>query len=160
MAPGWWKRLTTPSPVVSPTGTYTDVGLPPRDGGYRNFEWDVTVRTDPSPDGYFWSHQFGFVGGDQGYCGLQTHNAELGGKIAISSIWSSLAADGPEWSGPFGGEGTGYSARIRYDWRPDVTYRLRVQVGDGVGFWAAGVTDTSTGATSSIGQIVVPPAWA
>jgi hypothetical protein len=99
-----WLRASTSGPsdpgTVSPTGTYTDVSFPPRNGGYRDFTWDVTVRTDPSPDGYFWSHQFGFGGGEQGYCGLQTHNDELGGKIAIFSIWAAYGSRGPQYAGP------------------------------------------------------------
>jgi hypothetical protein len=139
------------------------VAFPPVDGGYRDVRWDVTVRTDPSPDGYFWSHQFGLVGGDQGYCGLQTYNAELGGKIAIFSIWSALGARGTEYAGPFGGEGTGFTARIRYEWQVDVTYRLRVSANGtdtNGGWWQAQVTDTSSGETRIIGDIAVPLPWA
>jgi hypothetical protein len=149
--------------VVSPTGTYTDVTFPAIEGGYHDLQWDVTVRTDPSPDGYFWSHQFGLVGGDQGYCGLQTYNAELRGKIAIFSIWSALGARGSDYAGPFGGEGTGFTARIRYDWRVDATYRLRVSAigaDPAGGWWRADVTDTSTGETTTIGDIAVPLTWA
>jgi hypothetical protein len=160
------KRRRSPAThptVVSPTGTYTDVTFPPRDGGYPDFAWDVTVRTDPSPDGYFWSHQFGFVGGDQGYCGLQTYNQELGGKIAIFSIWSAQRSRGGEYAGPFGGEGTGFTARIRYDWSVDVTYRLTVGAveSDGAGhWWRAEVADSSNGQTAVIGDISVPISWA
>ena len=95
----FWKRLSTRHPAVTPTGTYTDVQFPPTAGGYESFEWSVTPRTDPSPDGFFWSHQFGFDRGDQGYCGLQTHNAELGGKIAIFSVWSAMVTGSPARSG-------------------------------------------------------------
>jgi hypothetical protein len=163
MAPGWWKRLTQPAPVISPTGTYTDVAFPATNNGYDDFAWELTLRTDPSPDGYFWSHQFGFVGGDQGYCGLQTYNHDLGGKIAIFSIWSALGSDGPSWAGPFGGEGTGFTARIPYEWRTDTTYRLRVSRADRTEiatWWRAEVTDPFSGRTSEIGVVAVPPAWA
>src|SRR3954447_5615382 len=163
---GFFHRIfggtTERAPVVSPTGTYTDVAFPGISDGYPSLAWDVTLRTDPSPDGYFWSHQFGLVGGEQGYCGLQTHNAELGGPIAIFSIWAALDAVGPGWAGPFGGEGTGWSARIPYRWRTDVAYGLAVERAPsdpGGTWWHASVLDPTTGESSSIGAILVPPHW-
>jgi hypothetical protein len=147
---------------VSPTGTYTDVRFSPRAGGYHQLAWTVTIRTDPSPDGYFWAHQFGFGGGEQGYCGLQTHNAELGGKIAIFSVWSALGADGPEHAGRFGGEGTGFTARIRYEWQVDVPYRLTVErtASDDAGaWWRAQVADPTTEVVATVGSILVPAQW-
>ncbi len=150
--------MSTPPAVVSPTGTYTDVTFPDVDGGYDELAWSVTVRTDPSPDGYFWSHQFGLVGGEQAYCGLQTYNAELGGKVAIFSIWRALGARGPQFAATFGGEGTGFSARIRYEWRVDVTYRLTVRRAE-AGWWRAEVADPISGRTDEIGEIEVDRAW-
>jgi len=158
----FWKRLTARRPVVTPTGTYTDVRFPPVDGGYRSFEWNVAPRTDPSPDGFFWSNQFSFERGDQAYCGLQTHNAEFGGKIAIFSVWSAIAADGPGFADPFGGEGTGFSVRVAYDWRVDTCYRLSVSHGHddtSARWWRAQVTDTSTGTSANIGSIATRPTW-
>jgi hypothetical protein len=159
----WFRRRTGPRPeVVSPTGTYTDVHFPPTAAGYDDLGWDVTIRVDPSPDGYFWSHQFGLVGGEQGYVGLQTHNAELGGPIAIFSIWSALDSVGPGWAGPFGGEGTGRTARIPYRWRTDVGYHLSVERDRSVGaatWWHATVRDPTTGVASPIGAIRVPDHW-
>lgn len=155
---GWLRRLLASAEVVSPTGTYTDVALPDRPEGYAGLAWSITPRTNPSPDGYFWSHQFGLLGGEQGYAGLQTHNAELGGKIAIFSIWAARGADSPEWAAPFGGEGTGWSARIRYEWRVDTTYRLAVTAA-GSGRWAASVTDVGNGDVAEIGRIDVDPSW-
>src|SRR4029079_4405488 len=76
-------------------GTYTDWRWPPAPDGYASFEWELTPRTDPSPDGYFWSHQFWLVGGEAGYVGLQTEGSEPTGKIAIFSIWDAVTADGP-----------------------------------------------------------------
>jgi hypothetical protein len=156
------RRSKPSSTVVSPTGTYTDVHFPPTSTGYDQLGWDVTIRTDPSPDGYFWSHQFGLAGGEQGYCGLQTHNAELGGPIAIFSIWAALDSVGPGWAGPFGGEGTGWSARIPYRWRTDVAYHLSVERApaepEGT-WWHAAVVDPTLGVSSPIGAILVPGSW-
>jgi hypothetical protein len=160
---GWFGRRRRDEPVVvSPTGTYTDVQFPPRPAGYDELGWDLTIRTDPSPDGYFWSHQFGLLGGEQGYVGLQTHNAGLGGPIAIFSIWQALDSVGPAWAGPFGGEGTGRTARIPYRWRTDVTYHLSVERGGSTAdgsWWQATVADTGTGRADPIGAILVPADW-
>ena len=162
MASKFWQRLTAPRTVVSPTGTYTDIVFPPAAAGYDSFEWNVTPRTDPSPDGFFWSHQFGFVGGDQGYCGLQTYNGDFDGKIAIFSIWSALAADGTGFAGTFGGEGTGFSVRVAYPWHVGATYRLAVWRSHDDGsatWWRAVCTDTTTGVTTDIGAIAVRRQW-
>src|SRR5438132_278972 len=69
-----WRRRRS---RVQPTGTYTQWQWPSAADGYRSFAWDLTPQTDPSPDGYFWSHQFWLVGGEGGYLGLQTCGAAL-----------------------------------------------------------------------------------
>jgi hypothetical protein len=59
---------------------------------------------------YFWSHQFGFIGGENGYLGLQVGSYPNNTKIALFSIWGANGADGPN-CGPFV-EGTpGYTCR-------------------------------------------------
>jgi hypothetical protein len=143
---------------VRPTGTYTEWGWPPAPGGYPAFEWDLTPETDPSPDGYFWSHQFWLVGGEAGYAGLQTQGSEPTGKIAIFSIWQAVAAEGPSYAAPFGGEGSGYTVRIPYEWEVGSTYRLSVAAA-GDGRWAARVSDTAGRPERLIGLIQVPEGW-
>jgi uncharacterized protein DUF3472 len=134
------------------TGTYTDWRWPSAAAGYDSFEWELTPRSDPSPDGYFWSHQFWLVGGEAGYLGLQTMGSEPRGKIAIFSIWNALAADGPAFVSRFAGEGEGYSVRIPFAWEVGSTYELRV-TGSGGGRWEAFVDDRL------IGRIRVPARW-
>src|SRR2546430_17704647 len=102
---------------VRPTGTYTQWDWPPAPEGYRAFIWDLGPQTDPSPDGYFWSHQFWLVGGEAGYAGLQTSGSEPTGKIAIFSVWEALGGEGPDYAAPFSGEGSGFSVRIPFEWR-------------------------------------------
>ena len=46
-------------PPVVPVGTYTTWTWPPAPSGYVEMRWVVEPRTDPSPVGYFWSHQVG-----------------------------------------------------------------------------------------------------
>lgn len=106
--------------------------------------WDLEPRTDPSPVGYFWSHQVGFVGGEGAYLGLQTEGAEPTGKIAIFSVWGATDADGPEYVAPFAGEGTGMTVRIRYEWVPGRRERLSIR-SDGQGWWRADVGGRQVG---------------
>lgn len=113
--------------------------------------------TDPSPDGYFWSHQFWLVGGEAGYVGLQTAGSEPTGRIAIFSVWNAVAAEGPAYAAPFGGEGEGFTARIPYHWRVGTSYRFSVASG-AEGRWSAWVA-TGAGDPQPIGQITVPGHW-
>src|SRR6185503_16407095 len=130
-------------------GTYTDWRWPSAPNGYTSFEWELTPRTDPSPDGYFWSHQFWLVGGEAGYVGLQTQGSEPTGKIAIFSIWNAESACGPAYVSRFDGEGEGYSVRIPFEWKVGSTYELSVAAAD-AGGWEAFVD------ARLIGRIEVP----
>jgi hypothetical protein len=114
--------------------------------------WELEPRTDPSPVGYFWSHQVALLGGEAAYLGLQTEGAVPTGKIAIFSVWGAIDAEGPEFAGPFSGEGTGMTVRIRYQWTPGRRERLSVQSG-GNGWWLAEVDDRL------VGRIRVDPGW-
>jgi hypothetical protein len=139
-------------PPVVPVGTYTTWSWPATASGYDAFRWEVEPRTDPSPVGYFWSHQVGLVGGDGAYVGLQTQGSEPTGKIAIFSVWGALDAESPEYAGPFSGEGSGMTVRIRYEWVPGrrVQFALRA---DGVGWWRADVEERL------VGRIRVGTGW-
>src|SRR5438874_679155 len=79
-------------PPVVPVGTYTLWSWPPARSGFQEMHWDLEPRTDPSPVGYFWSHQVGLVGGEAAYLGLQTEGSEPTGKIAIFSVWGATVA--------------------------------------------------------------------
>ena len=114
--------------------------------------WDLEPRSDPSPVGYFWSHQVALVGGQGGYLGLQTEGSEPTGKIAIFSVWDAIDAEGPEYAAPFGGEGVGRTVRIRYPWAPGRRERLAIR-GESDGWWRAEVGDRQ------IGRIRVDAAW-
>jgi hypothetical protein len=127
-----------------PVGTYTTWSWPAAPFGYGEFRWELEPRTDPSPVGYFWSHQVGLVGGEGAYLGLQTRGSEPTGKIAIFSVWGALDAEGPEYAAPFGGEGTGMTVRIRFEWVPGRRYRLALRADD-TGWWRAEVEDRLVG---------------
>lgn len=158
MAYAWWGW---PAPPVG--GGHT---------GWFNRDVNLTVETDPgTAAALFWSHQFHFQGGDGGYIGLQTNgyvNGQWVGKAAVFSIWQALGAvAGSPGSAcaTFGGEGTGWSCRIPYDWQPGRTYRLRIweyccaETPGAPEWWTGTVTDTTTGAETFLGRIQVPGAW-
>src|SRR5262245_443796 len=132
-----------PTPAV-PVGTYTTWSWPPTRAGYSEMRWEVEPRTDPTPVGYFWSHQGGLLGGEAAYFGVQTMGWEPTGKIAIFSVWQAVDAEGPEHAAPFGGEGTGMTVRIRYDWVPGRRARLALHA-EGDGWWRAEIDDRLVG---------------
>lgn len=139
------------APAV-PVGTYTTWSWPPMPTGYAEFRWTLEPRTDPSPVGYFWSHQVALVGGEAAYVGLQTVGSEPAGKIAIFSVWGATDAEGPDHAAPFSGEGTGMTVRIRYGWVPGRRERLALRT-DGDGWWRAEVDDRL------VGRIRVDATW-
>lgn len=138
-------------PVV-PVGTFTTWTWPATPTGYTEMRWELEPRSDPSPIGYFWSHQVAFVGGQAAYFGLQTQGSDPPGKIAIFSVWDAIDADGPELVAPFSGEGSGMTVRIRYPWESGRRDRLALRT-DGAGWWRAEVEDTL------VGRIRVDPSW-
>jgi hypothetical protein len=140
------------SPPAVPVGTYTTWSWPTTRRGYRQMRWELEPRTDPSPVGYFWSHQVALVGGDAAYFGLQTQGSVPTGKIAIFSVWGALDAEGPEFVGPFSGEGSGMTVRIRYEWAPGRREQLAIGADDD-GWWRAEVGGRP------VGRIRVDPAW-
>ncbi|MFI5040765.1 MAG: DUF3472 domain-containing protein [Acidimicrobiales bacterium] len=139
-------------PPAVPVGTYTTWSWPPTSVGYTELRWEVEPRTDPSPAGYFWSHQVALIGGEAAYVGLQTRGSEPTGKIAIFSVWGAIDADGPEYAAPFGGEGSGMTVRIRYEWVPGRRERLLLAAA-GDGWWRAEVGERL------VGRIRVDSAW-
>lgn len=139
-------------PPVAAVGTYTEWHWPPTESGYSDMRWQLEPRTDPSPVGYFWSHQVALVGGEGGYLGLQTEGSDPTGKIAIFSVWGAIDADGPEHVAPFSGEGTGMTVRIRHHWAPGRRARLSI-CSDGDGWWRAEVDQRL------VGRIRVPSRW-
>jgi hypothetical protein len=133
-------------------GTYTQWTWPATATGYAEMSWDLEPRSDPSPVGYFWSHQVGLVGGEGAYLGLQTQGWEPTGKIAIFSVWGAIDAESTEYAAPFSGEGTGMTVRIRFEWVPGRRERLAI-VSEPEGWWRAEV------AGRLIGRIRVNSRW-
>jgi len=145
------RRFRREPPAV-PVGTYTTWTWPSTAYGYRRMQWELEPCTDPSPVGYFWSHQVALVRGEAAYFGLQTQGSAPTGKIAIFSVWRAIDADGPEFVAPFSGEGEGLTVRIRYDWAPGRRERLALSA-EADGWWRAEVGDRL------VGRIRVDPSW-
>lgn len=146
-----WLRARTP---VVPVGPYTRWSWPVVRHGFGEMRWELEPRTDPSPVGYFWSHQVAIAGGEAGYFGLQTEGAGPSGKIAIFSVWGAIDVEGPEYAAPFSELGLGMTVRIRYEWAPGRRERLAIR-SLGSGWWAALVGDLGV----EVGRVRVPPRW-
>jgi len=146
-------------PVVdahAPPGTYVEAFWE-RDNSYN---FDVDIQITDAPDNaivLFWAHQFGFVGGNGGYIGLQTVGSQ---KKAIFSIWDAIRG---EPGNPFTGEGEGWQILIDYDWKLDNKYRLRIwELGveeNGDEWWQGAVYDYATSTETIVGKILVPASW-
>jgi len=133
--------------------------------GFASFEHVLVPEVDPGPDTtYFWAHQFQLEGGQGGYLGLQTKGNRADGslgKMAIFSLWDATGAEGPGVV-RFGGEGTGWSARIPLLWQAGHRYRLRVEAEEESAegrWWAAGVADLDSGQEEGIGRLRAAPGW-
>lgn len=148
--------------AVNPNGTYSNWFWPSTTTGYYNFDQRLTILNHTAGANYFWAHQFGFVGGDGGYLGLQVGSHPNDTKIALFSIWGANAASGPN-CGSFVEGAPGYTCRLDpFNWVPDRPYRLRIWVlgAEAAGqWWGAWVQDTVTGVDSYVGKIRVPGSW-
>ncbi len=134
--------------------------------GYNNISVDITPNVWSSGnDGYYYSNNAVFTNNTNIYGGLQTNGFDGSrwiGKMAIFSIWdvgSGIAEPGGTGT-PFGGEGTGYSVRIPFNWQTGTSYRFNIYIeqdsSSGNRLWAASITNLSNGSVSRIGRIYAP----
>jgi hypothetical protein len=134
-------------------------------GSFTALTFPFTVVEQPvRGSSYFWAQQFFFENTTQGgYLGLQSNGIISGaaiGKMAIFSIWDATeATPGPGAScEPFGGEGIGYSCRLQFPWRENVTYALTLSEAQPA-WWSVHLHDPSTGDDLLLGTIHAPDAW-
>ncbi len=142
--------------------------------GYNNVTVDMTpmVNTFPPDQAYFYGNTVWFnkyTGSNTGaaYAGLQTNGHDgtsAVGKMLIFSVWDAVKAEPVEGGTavPFGGEGTGYSVRVPYDWQAGTSYRVRIGLLKTVGknhVWEGSVTNLSTNAVQKLGNIYVPKTY-
>ena len=143
--------------------------------GYKELGLDIKpyINDFSTHQAYFYGTQVWFssyTGNDLGvaYAGLQTNGYSAGqyiGKMLIFSVWdvnSGIAAPGGTGA-PFGGEGTGYSVHMPYNWQGGHTYHMHFYISKnattGNRLWAVSVTDLSTGVVQQIGQVYVPVSY-
>ena len=133
--------------------------------GLTEMDTNITPMSDGSPDGYFFANQFYFAKASDsftGYLGLDTEGQGSSGKTAVFTIWGSISSSGPghNISGSQGDKSY-YSSQIKYNWSPNHTYDLKLELVDkssSTNTWSATVTDLSTKVSSVIGSIKTP-AW-
>jgi hypothetical protein len=163
-------RIETGTAAGAPGGALTAGGMADTHasfsgGPFTELVFPFTVIDEPvEGSSYFWAQQFFFEGTTQGgYTGVQT-NGILGGsvvgKMLIFSIWEALGATpGPTAScEPFGGEGIGYSCRLVFAWRENVTYRMILREA-ATDEWSVSVGDPTVPGEILLGTIRVLPGW-
>lgn len=169
-ADGATVRMETGSPTGAPGGDLTPGGIADTHaqfagGPFAEVSFPFTIEDEPVSDSaWFWAQQFFFEGTAQGgYIGVQSTGilgGQVVGKMMIGSIWDALEAiPGPTGAcEPFGGEGIGYSCRLAFEWRENVTYRMIVrETSDD--WWAIAMHDPTTGEEILLGTIRVLPEW-
>lgn len=149
----------TPGGLVA--GHYTTVA-----GQATTLTQTITVNQAPPsnpPAYYFWGSQFWFAPGNySGYFGLQTGGNIQGvevGKIALVSIWNATRARAiaPAVAQTFGGEGIGYSLRIKLNWKQGVPYTFKLErTSPASSWWKLSVS--GDGVTRNLGSIQIDAA--
>lgn len=139
-------------------GHYTSVA-----GQATTLSQTITINQAPPADVssyYFWASQFWFAPSDfSGYFGLQTGGNIQGvevGKIALVSIWNATRARAiaPAVAQTFGGEGIGYSLRVKLDWKQGVPYTFTLERSSPASSWWK-LSVTGGGVTRNLGSIQI-----
>lgn len=152
----------------------TQWNLQDKTNGYTRISVDIKpgYNTFPANQAYFyannvWFNKYTGTNGGTAYAGLQTNGnngTQAVGKMLIFSIWdaTSAAAVPGGTAVQFGGEGTGWSVRVPYNWQAGTTYRVfmyRYKIVGASSVWSAYVTNLTTGVNQSIGMITVPTSF-
>jgi hypothetical protein len=134
-------------------------------GPFAEIVYPFTIEDEPvEASSWFWAQQFFFEGTTEGgYIGVQANGilgGQVVGKMMIGSIWNATeATPGPSAScEPFGGEGIGYSCRLAFEWRENVTYRMVVRESQ-EDWWSIIMIDPSTNEEMLLGDIHAPPEY-
>ena len=149
---------------------FTDAQWPTSKKGYTEMSVDITVHQDDFEDYFFYAHTI-YLNGENTdndepnimYAGFQNKGSSSEGwieKMGIFSVWGAYEGtkEPNGWGTEFGGEGTGYSVRIPYEWNVWKTYRLTIKIIESDAknnIFAASLTDLETGLTERIGRIPV-----
>ena len=149
---------------------FTDAQWPTSKAGHTEMSVDITVHEDDFGDYYYYSHTIYLDGKNTEnnepnimYAGFQNKGWTGEGwidKMGIFSVWGAYEGkkEPNGWGTEFGGEGTGYSVRIPYEWNVGTTYRLTIKVIESDAknnIFAAYLTNLKTNSTKRIGKIPV-----
>jgi len=183
--PGTPEPVNTAGPAVGTTTLYTVWSWP---APVDSMEWDLVMESDPQTDGYYWAHQFSWVGGLTGYFGLQafggyqedptpTPSMPNGSPVDFTKIALFWVA-GQTLRGELGDITGSKNARVatqqepgatfttinaRFDWTACNVYRLRLArystEDDGSVWWGAWIENQTTNNLTLLGRILVPSTW-
>jgi len=137
-------------------GTYTWYQFDPSLTGLTSVDYGITVKVDP---GYranvYWSNQFGLVGtSNGGYTGMQSNGGS--DRTFLVSVWGATQyknGSPGSYCLTFGGEGTGISCRMHYNWTQGHTYQFHVAY-EGGQWLGVTVTDLTTHDSFKLGSIL------
>jgi hypothetical protein len=146
-----------------------------------SMEWELTVESQTVKDGYFWTHEFLFEGGNaHGLFGLQARGGYQAdppdGPVELTSMvvfWISSSPIRAELGDIQYPDGRTYlqlqrgsqwwTIHVRYAWKPCQTYAFRVglEATEATGdlWYGAWVRDGATGVETFVGRILVPAAF-
>ena len=145
-------------------------------GGITKVRFSTKIESVVSGSPYFYANQFQMleVGNVRtGYTGIQERGSRVNGtvgKTAVFSMFDAAIAATPSTSCSVevGGNFDGYvgrngtSCRIPYEYKLNVIYDTIIERGaiesDGT-WWSGTIIDTSTGISTLIANIKVPPSW-
>ena len=156
-----------------PKGPVTDYYLP-QNVPVTKVEYGLNVESLPTGQNFFYSNQFGILGGDGGYIGLQANGSRVNGTTGQTAVFSIFGAgiqanpsnncsvESPDqnFDGYIGQQGT--SCRIPFVLSPNTIYSLKVEKtsSDSTGSWWTGtVINQTTKVSTTIASIKVYSTW-
>lgn len=171
LTPGTPEPVNVDGEAVGITIPYSDYEWPVE---LESLEWDVTVESEHTRDGYFFAQQFELEGA-YGLVGLQArggYQALPGGPIVIANMvvfWISSSLEAELGDVPYPDARTAltvsmgaewWTVHALYDWQACRAYRFRVaphsEASSGDVWYGAWVTDVESGSETHIGRILVP----
>lgn len=156
-----------------PKGPVTDYYLP-QSTPVTKVEYGLNVESLPSGQNFFYSNQFGILGGDGGYIGLQANGSRVNGTTGQTAVFSIFGAgiqanpsnncsvESPDqnFDGYIGQQGT--SCRIPFVLTPNTIYSLVVErtSNEVTGAWWTGtIINQTTKVSTTIASIKVYSTW-
>lgn len=155
-AGGMTPGFTTAATLGKTPGTYTYYNFDNAPAeGLSDVEFGINVTSDPGKSAkVFWSNQFQFSDGKNGYTGMQANGAG-NARTFLFSVWDATEAKAGaagSWCQDFGGEGVGKSCRMHVEWVQGHNYKFNL-AHEGDRWFGVTVQDTTTGTSFKLGSI-------